>query len=248
MKPEFKIEKVGNLPVVTLPTTSLQIKTSTLTESAKVTKVTNKDELEAAVMMCRNIKQLLAVVESTRILVKDPFLNAGRKVDEIAKNFCIELETELIRLNGDTRSRQKGLITVFNEAEAERARKEEELKQQQLADDQRKADEAIAKQERIAGQANPSVKNEIKAAAAVETAVAKVQETTAAQIKPPTAVAGMKAKYITLHEVTDAAKLYTVRPEWFELVPRKSAMKAAITLETNLPGLRVWKELDTQIR
>jgi hypothetical protein len=51
-----------------------------------------------------------------------------------------------------------------------------------------------------------------------------------------------------MFEITDAAALYAVRPEFFTLEPRRSAIKSAINKDTKLTGLRVWEQVNTNVR
>ena len=112
--------------VVSLAPDANQRKQEVLTLSASVVSVTTPAELEIATARHRDIKRLMSEVETTRAAVKAPVLNLGRKIDQIAEEFCLALEQESDRIAGNPKKRIKGLIGVFVEAEQERVRKEQE--------------------------------------------------------------------------------------------------------------------------
>ena len=233
---------------VWLGNTSEAIRQDVLKASATITTVTNPQQLESAVARLRDIKRLLAEIETTRKAVKQPALNFGKKTDQIAEQFCIPLEAEAERLNGNTKKGTKGLIGGFIEQDAKRVQKEQEkLAEEKRLLDQQAAD-ALAEQERVANLSKPSPKKEIAAEV-------KVQETQAAVVQAQTIVAptaarasGIVVKKEVMFEITEAAALYAVRPEFFTLEPRRSVIKAAITKDTKLPGLKVWEEVNTRVR
>ena len=60
--------------------------------------------------------------------------------------------------------------------------------------------------------------------------------------------AGMVKRTVLEFEITDKAALYKVKPDWFDLVPKRSIIRAEITSHTNLPGIRVWQETKIGVR
>ena len=225
---------------VWLGNTSEAIRQDILKSSSAIKSVTGQDELTAAVARLRDIKRLLAEVETTRKAVKQPALNFGKKTDQIAEQFCIPLEDEATRINR--------LVSAFQTAEQERVRKEQERLDAERRERERQAAAAVEEQNRLASLKKVSPAKEIAAEV-------KVQETQAAVIQATTIVAptaarasGLVVKKEVMFEITDAAALYAVRPEFFTLEPRRSAIKAAITKDTKLAGLRVWEQVNTNVR
>lgn len=234
--------------VVSLAPDANQRKHEVLTLSAAVVSVATPAELEIATARHRDIKRLLSEVETTRAAVKAPVLNLGRKIDQIAEEFCLALEQESDRIAGNPKKRIKGLIGVFVEAEQERVRKEQEAIEAERIRKEQEAAAAIAEQERLAKLKKPNVAKELAAENKVIETQAALQQV---QTIAPPAIArasGLVVKTEPDFEITDAAALYAVRPEFFELVPRKSVIKAAINAKTNLPGLKVWMATKTQTR
>ena len=217
-----------------------QYKTEMLELSGKVKQVTTAAELQNAVHAVREIKRLINSVEAARKTVKDPVIKLGQRIDEIAKNYCLELENEIVRINGDGRT-AKGLVGIYAEAEQKRIDAENERIRLETEAAQKKALDAIAEQERIAGLQRPSASKEVAAEAAVQTALAGVAAAASQVARPVAAAAGLTAKMETLHEITDAKALYAVRPEWFELVPKKAVMGANLISPVSFQDLKLTK-------
>lgn len=215
-------------------------KQEVLALAAAVVAVTSPNELEIAVARMRDIKRLTSEVESTRKAVKQPVINLGKRIDEIAENFSIELSNEASRINR--------LVTGFQLAEQERVRKENERIEAERRQKEEEAAAALKEQERLANLSKPNIKKEIVAEQKVIETQAALQ--TVQTIAPVTTAraSGLVVKTEVAFEITDAAALYDVRPEFFDLVPKKSVIKVSITKNTKLPGLKVWEETKTGVR
>jgi len=226
--------------VVSLAPDANQRKQEILTLSAAVVAVTSPAELEIAVARMRDIKRLTTEVETTRKAVKQPVINLGKRIDEIAESFSLELANETTRINR--------LVTGFQLAEQERVRKEQEAIEAERRRKEEEAAAALREQERLANLKKPNVAKEVAAEVKfIETQAALQQVQT---IAPPAAAraSGLVVKTEVAYEITDAAALYAVRPEFFDLVPKKSVIKVSITKNTKLPGLKVWEETKTGVR
>lgn len=234
-----------------LSTEAPALKVQLLQISRAVIEVGASEHVAPAVHAVRELKRLKNSVEAARKQVKDPVLRLGQRIDELAKNYTIEIDAEILRIEGgrgvDGRP-VKGLLGAWNEKENDRIAAEQRAIDEQAAAAQKVLDDALKAQEKLAAKSNATAKQEVAADARVQEAIANATKAASVVVAPPATAAGMKAKMETFHEITDAAALYAVRPEWFELVPKKVVMKAAISKTTILPGLRVWEAMDTKIR
>lgn len=227
--------KVGLDPAIILK------KEEMLTHLCRFVTITDANHLQSAVEAVRSAKQLLGTVETARVAAKKPFLDLGKQIDQAAENFGLQVNQEIARVTDS-------VIAPFNEAEARRQEDAARLIEQEKAEAARKLAAAEAEQERINSLKRQSVQKEVQAAAAVENATVELEKAETRIVAPVAAASGMAAKMVVKYEVTDAAALYAARPEFFDLVPRASAMKFAIKKDTKLPGLKVWEARETKIR
>lgn len=225
--------------------------------------------------MCLSIKDeyILPLIEEDKRLKKlnDDYATAEAervrleniRIEQVRQEAARKLQAELDEQNRLARLEQ------------ERIRKETERLEQEQKAAQKRLDDAKAETERLAALSRPSAKNVVAAAKAVEQAAAQVQQVAAVktvavnvaqeiasenkvqqaadalrqvQTQAPakmTRAAGMRVRTLVKFEVTDAAALYAVRPEFFELVEKKSIINACINKTTVLPGLKVWEAIET---
>src|SRR3954469_8623064 len=100
-------------------------KLALLADSCAITAVDEGFTQEIAVGYVSQVKAMLSMVESSRVEIKSPVLDLGRKIDDAAKKFRHDLEAEADRLTK--------LITGFQLAERERVEKAERERQQEIA-------------------------------------------------------------------------------------------------------------------
>jgi DNA repair exonuclease SbcCD ATPase subunit len=98
---------------------------------------------DLAVEAQRELKTLLAAAETNRKALKAPVIDLGKAIDDTAKEYCGEVQREYARI--DT------LVCEWEEEQRNIARKIEEARQRDLAEAQRKIDEAnrAAERERL---------------------------------------------------------------------------------------------------
>lgn len=217
-----------------------QRKREILAELSKIVIVSNPQEQNLAVHQLRELRRYTNEIEATRKSVKAPVITLGKRIDELAETHVKELVAEESRINR--------LVLTFQQAEQKRIDEENALLEAERKAAEKKAQDALAEQQRLAESGKAKPKQEIKAEEKVQEALSNVA---AVASKPPStaaSAAGLTAKKVVKYEITNATELYKVRPEFFELVPRASVIKAAITAQTKLPGLRVYEELDARIR
>lgn len=219
---------------VSLGETAEQVRAGVIERTRLVTAIPEKpEEYQISVSALNDARAILKKVEDRRKVVKQPALDFGNATDKIAKDFCFPLVIEVQRL--------EKLIKPYELAELKRVEKEQEMAREEQERAEQKQCDALAEQERLANQKKPSVKKEIAAETKVQEAAAEVAQAQTRMVAPAPKVAGRSAKLEVMHEVTDAAALYKLKPHWFELVEKKSVIKAEITLDTKLAGLRVYE-------
>lgn len=217
-----------------------QIKINAISAARELEPVNDAESQVKAVEVVRVMKQIVSGVERAREKVKKPFLDKGREVDADAKNYCVEIYAEIERVSLEISQYQ---IAENRRIEAENRRIEAEKEKAQ-----KDADAALAKQEKLETKKNVSVTQAATAEVQTQTALQNLQKVSSQVAAPVAAAAGLKAKKVVKWKVTDAHALYLARPEFYELTPRQSVMKIAITKDTKLAGLEVWEELETKIR
>ncbi len=225
---------------VSISTESGKKKQEALTVAKKVTQVTNKQELQTSVNTLQTLKSLLNDADAACELLKRPFYTIYKKILSLTDEYKLEIQNECLRI--------KRLNDAFAAEEQRRADAENKRLEDERKAAEKKAADALAEQERINNLSRPSPKKEIAAETKVQAAVAEVKQLEAKAPAAPMKVAGYSAKKVVRYEITDAAALYAVRPEFFNLVEKKSVINAAITKDTKLPGLKVWEAIDTGVR
>lgn len=233
------VPKIENRPSAISPEAEAK-KNELLTRSALVLQVTNPTELQIAVNQSQEIQRLLNEADGSIEFHYRPFKSICDWISSKGKEYKLRLLEEKARL--------KKLMDHFAAQEQERVEAEQRKIDEDRMKAEREAAAAIAEQERLANLAKPSPKKEIAAEIKVQAAVENLRKVETTVAPQAAKAAGYGAKKVVKWEITDAAALYAVRPEWFELVPKKSVMNNSIKMATNLPGLKVWGTIETKTR
>ncbi len=241
----IKLGRVDDVSVSLIPTVEAR-RDALLVKSEAVKAVDTPEQQDQAMEFARRIKRALNDVEAARKEVKRPVLDLEERIDGLAKDFVKSMREELDRLMllvSGFQARERIRVQAEEarrQAEVRRLREEEEEARQRMAS----AEVALAKPRAGLG--------ELAAAEQAEAAVFDAAGRTAVAAAAPPAVvertSGMVQKKVLTFEVTDAAALYAARPDFFELVQRRSIIRASVTKETVLPGLRVWEEEKVEVR
>lgn len=93
--------------------------------SKGITNVSDAASQWLAVASQRELQSLLKLVEKSRTEIKAPVLDAGRKIDELAKSFSADLKSEADRLSK--------LVTAFQIEEQRKADEAERARQAEAA-------------------------------------------------------------------------------------------------------------------
>jgi chromosome segregation ATPase len=166
-----------------------------------------------------------------------------------AREAAEKIAAENRRIEGERVEKERKLAAAIEEQKRLEGMKRQSAEkkaaaEKAIADAQAELEKANAKK----AQSVPNIAQEIAAEVKVQAAVENLHKIQTAVAPQAAKAAGYGAKKVVKHEITDAAALYAVRPEWFELVPKKSIMNASILETTNLPGLKVWTAVETQTR
>jgi len=115
----------GQLPVFSLNAGAFDLKEQALTRGCLIGKVTNTTENVTAVEAQKELKRVAQMFEKERKKLKEPIIEAGRKLDRLVQTEVDEVERELGRISA--------LTSEFQQAEARRIREEEEAQRRELA-------------------------------------------------------------------------------------------------------------------
>lgn len=231
--------------------------------AACIKSVSCEFELENAVEVLRELKGLLKSTEESRRVVKEPVLDLGRRIDDVAKKFIAPIDVELHRLTklvGDYQAAEQAKrmeamrIQQIEQAriESERRRVEaaEAARLKAIADAQEAEELAFTSKERNEAQ---------EAQKAAQAAQARIAETAAAikseqdrlalpvaQIAKPS---GLVTKQVWKFEVLDVWALAASDRNLVRIEPNTQAINQVIKIgRTTIPGLRIWSETVTEVR
>jgi len=109
--PAFELDKIS------AQAEALARRDHLLTLARKGTAITSPDQAQRAATFLKDLANFTRTIEETRNAVKAPILDAGRKIDSIARTLTADLEAEAKRIGG--------LLASF---QAEQKRKEEEAR------------------------------------------------------------------------------------------------------------------------
>lgn len=147
----IEVSPASNSFAVITPGEAIRQKEQALKLAEVITKITNAEEQEAAIIAAGRLKGLSQAVEQTRKEIKKPFLDAGKAIDAKAYEYCRDIDlrvAEIEKLVGSFQRAQRQ-----KEEEAERAaKKERDRAQAALNIAQIREHEAKTEKERLAAQ------------------------------------------------------------------------------------------------
>ena len=178
--------------------------------------IVSDSQLELACEIMRSGKKLLSEGEACRVKVKDPFLNAGRKIDQMHKDWCRETTVQVQRILAAISRRQMKL-----------------LQEQRAREAAAKAEAARLEQERLkaiqAANAEGDCDKRRELSQQAQALSAQKQEVIAAAV-PMLGGSGTlgKPKPIWVGTVVDPAAVYRVRPDLCDVVVSQARLNEAI--------------------
>ena len=207
-----KTNQLSEMPIIlsgdgyslTIDPNAHERKQEILALSSDITKVTTNDESGDARVHLSRLSAMRIEVDKCRKEIKEPVLRVGKLIDQAAKDFLSDIEMEENRIKGLIGDHANEVARLKAIAEAE------ERKAFELA---RQAREAVEESGRIADVLAHKAAVAAKLAASNEVAETKVAQ---------------GVRFAWDFEVTDIAKLYSLRPDLVELTFRRSLILATL--------------------
>lgn len=270
MNTEIMLPVVANLPPITFTQAALEAKEKALESSALVARVSNAAENDSAVIAQKELARVIREVERARKEVKDPVIDIGRRIDDAAKAFVVELKGEELRiakLVGDFQALEEAKRKAAEEAarlereriererwEAERKAAEaarieaariEQERQKALAEAKSHAELEKAQQEAAEAQKRLSEQQ----ARLAEEAEARAKAQAAAIVAPtPVRAEGQTVRTEWDFEVTDIWALARAHPACVSIEARRSEVKAMLAAGVKVAGVRAWQQTKASVR
>lgn len=235
----LELRNVGSVEIAISPA-AIAIRDEIVASAGWISKVTTQSHFASAVEALKRLRVMAKSVEASRVEIKGPVLEIGKKIDQTAKTFLAEVDVEITRLTGlmiQWEIEQRRIA-----AEAERQRQEEERRKQaeeaaRMAEIRRQQ-EAAARAEMLANTEAERAAAEARriaaevAAAVQKAAVVERQANLPVVIEPPK-VAGTVVRELWTFEVTDLKAFAQAHPDFVEIT-----VKRAIVLEKIREGCR----------
>lgn len=166
--------------------------------------------------------------------------------NRIASEAAEKIRIENLRIENERIEKERKLAAAIEEQKRLEGLKRQSAEKTAAA--QKAIADAQAELEKTNAQKPQPATNIAQEIAAEEKVIATQNELQRAQTVAParmTRAAGMRIRTVVKFEITDRIALQKARPEFFDLVEKKSVINAAITKDTVLPGLRVWEAVET---
>lgn len=269
------IQVIGET-TISLHTEAVKRRDALVSDAKSITEIESDFDMDCAAGAMRKLKECSKSVEDCRTEVKSPVLEAGRRIDQLAKDYIAPVLAEESRIRGLMNSYAAEQKRRADEAERarqaelrriERERQEAEAAERRKAEEARLAAEAVqrAKDEAetafTVDEARLAAEREQKAKADAETAVAAAeherqrQAELAAEQKTksmPVAVAkpqGVTVKEVWKFEVLNVRDVYASAPNLCRVEVVSSLVNDAIRAGTReIPGLRIYSVTETVVR
>ncbi len=235
-------------------------KSALISEAIQISEVSDNEQAEEARYCLKELNDFSILLERCRKEVKEPVLEAGRRIDAAAKDFIKDVDVQKFRITNlisdharEQQIKQQEALRKQQEAEMELQRKamEEERKRLEAERAALAAEHAIldadTKKQRAAAQklAEEARAREAEAEKARLAAEAAEQKEDAAAMVVLEASAPKGVKPTLDYEVTDIHLLYRNHPELVELTPKRSLILAELknlqddNLPVSITGLKV---------
>lgn len=244
-------------------------KLTLLKEAEQIHVVKDNDQAEVARYCLKELTEFSQLLEKSRKEVKEPVLEAGRKIDTAAKDFIKDVESQKARIT----------TLISNHAREQEAIRQEAMRKQQEAalELQRKALEEERKRvaaERAALAAEQAIldasSKKERAAAQLLAEAARAKELLAEKARLDAEAAEKREDQATMavmasaapkgvkpqldYEVSDIHLLYRNHPELVELTPKRSLILAELKnlqddgIAVEIPGLKIVEKFKVSSR
>jgi len=224
----------GKLPTFSLSSGAFTVKEQALTCACLIGKVTNTKENQTAVEAQKELKRVSQMFEKERKKLKEPIIEAGRKLDRLIQTEVDEVERELGRI--------AALTSEFQQAEARRIREEEEAQRRELA---RIEAEKQMEIQRILKESPPE-----RAAADIQQASERAAAASIIEAKPieSSRVSGQVVKTEWDIQIINPYDLAKFHPDCVKIEPMLTPIKAALNEGRELRGVKAVKRISADVR
>ena len=275
MKTSLAIRNLDGVQIEVLPD-ALAHRETALTAAREITAVEDSFSQECAVTLMRDLQTIVKSVEKTRKDIKAPVLDIGRKIDNTAATYTAPIEVEINRVNAlvtqyqiaervkaaELERRRLAELARIERERAEAERKEAERLRAILAaqEAERKAREdqesAFSKKEateaaRKLAESQAEQSRQVEAAKREREKLAQLEKERLAQqpVKVVAKPSGLSVRTVWKFEVTSVVQLFESHPDLVNLEARTRDINNAIGAGMRTcPGLRIWSEVESQVR
>lgn len=235
------IEKAG----VIIPKEVTQLRDSLLATARTAICVSDESEQAKAFEILKKLEAMSRGMESTRKEVKKPVLALGKKIDSMAEEFIVKVESEVMRISR--------LIAHFQEAErarAEQIRQAEEQNRIRIENEAKKKAHDL-EQELLRTRGSIQVAAVMDKMEEVETEAKEHMKDSfiATMEAAPAREDGMIFKENWLFEITDIDQVFRHNPMLCKIEPDNATIRAQLKKGMRVcPGMRIYKENKIGVR
>lgn len=241
-EPTAILKLAGDGYTLSVTAETVAAKEALLAAAGAVTEVTADNQVAVAQFQIRHLAAFRNTVEKSRLEVKRPIIDLGKKIDEAAAGFAGAIVLEETRIKKLVARHAEEVMLEKRRAEAEERRKFEEARKAK-EDAERAAAEAQRAQEAAAATSSVSILDSIKAKQAAreaqeaaDRAAVEKQAALADRMASSAAVASVRdvagVRFEPDFEVIDAALLLETRPDLCEItVKRRETLAWLKTLD-----------------
>ena len=251
----IQVPAIGATPQIAINPEGTAFKLEYLAKSQPIVICEDDTDRNLVISLAAQIKTHLAAVETERVAIKEPFLNAGRAIDAAAKTHVLELDAELKRLNNLAGAYEAEKQRLARIAEQQRAAEEARLAREKMAAEReaarlveearKKAEAAAAKGRELTDQQKAKqMEEQMEAAEKAEAAEAEERRIATersialqqqAESKPTGAALRTEIEVV----VHDIKALYAKEPACVKLTADVSMIKAFHKAGRELPGVTI---------
>ncbi len=217
MNSEIIVADKATLPAFAISPAALQMRDAALEGSALIARVENAGQNDVAVKAQISLKQIAATFEKARKALKEPIIEAGRKLDAAVASALIDVEKEMGRISA--------LTSSFQIAEQHRIREEQEAQRRELERIERE------KQAEIQRIAREQAAREAEARRVAEAAERKAREEREAAERAAREATNKKEREAAAKLAEAAAKAEEANRVERERIAAESAAQAATAMQ-----------------
>jgi len=213
---------------ITLAAEANKLKADALASSALIGKVASEADNERAVEAQTNLKGVINAIEKARKDAKAPFIDAGRDIDAMAKQFRADLDEELNRVGRLAGNYQALLLAKRRAEEAARLRELAELERQRQ--EERAKAKSLEELDKIDQRHN------------------EVAQVLAPPMQEPARPKGQVVKEDWDIIVTDKWQLARAHPMCVDITPRLSEIRKLLDAGQRVAGVTAEKKVKATVR